>query len=340
MKKTRESFTDLYAEKFSSVKELIRALKRRKGEEKKRYPNFVVAQDYYQVSSYEEAYSLLLSPWKGAHGDIEEKFEKRVDGLREELEAKLASEPAEQPAELPCWREKPKHPREVRTREFVLPITHRSWPYKIEETEEKVLNQLACIALLEKDYGWRCKISLLAGWAGTIHEGKKTQLACLINIKRADEPFDIRKIAAPVIHPAMELVTDQWKRTLSSEEAMGEEFLKCAGGWGSYGGEGVDYVLRNRDAIFVSYGLDLVPALPRLAKPVLMGTETITYGFGYLETLPCGDVIAYLNWFGKKREFGRYYIAKDLTVDSEGKWEKGDKTLDLLEMRYEEEMVS
>ncbi len=340
MKKTRESFTDLYAERFSSLKELIRALKRRKDEEKKHYPNFVVTKRDYQVSSYKEAYSLLLKPWDGAHGDIEERFERRVDELRRELKAKLDSEPAEQPAELPCWREKPKRPRKVRTREFVLALEHRSWPYRIEETEETVLTQLACIALLERDYGWRYKISLFAGWAGTIHEGKKTQLACLVNIKKADEPFDIRKIAAPTIHPAMELVTGRWKRTLSSEEAMGEEFLKCTNGWSHCDEEGVDFALRGKDAIFADCDLDLVPALPRLAKPVLAGTETIIGGFGYLETLPCGDVIAYLDWFGEKREFGRYYIAKDLTVDSKGKWEKGDKTLDLLNERYEWEMVN
>jgi hypothetical protein len=101
MKKTRENFTSLYAEKFSSPKEFVQTLKRRRNEEKIHHPYFSPSKIEYRVSSYEEAYSLFLSPWDGAHGDIEERFKKRVEELRKELNDKLASEGSEKPCDRP-----------------------------------------------------------------------------------------------------------------------------------------------------------------------------------------------------------------------------------------------
>ena len=352
MKKTRECFTDLYAEKFSSPKEFVGALKRRKSKEDEDYPGSYELKTYYKVSSYEEAYPLFLSPWNGEKNDIEERFEKRVEELRKELQGKLASEGPEKPYDRPWWWAKPKHPREAKKREFVLGIEKRVWPYKTEETEDKVLTQLACIALLERDYGWRCAISTFDAWHGKIHTGKDTELVCLVNIKKAEESFDIKKIACPALHPSMELLTGLWQRTLSAKEAMGEEYLKCKGGWGNWYFYRprwlLDYIHRDDGAIFVDCDLDLVSALPRLIKPVIAGTETKLTGgkgwapYGWLETLPCGDEIAYLRRCDRRDEFARYYIAENVTVAyyDKDKRIKGDKTKDLLEEREAWEMVN
>ena len=231
-----------------------------------------------------------------------------------------------------------------------MEVERRTPPYKIEETEEKILTQLACIALLERDYGWHCAISMFKGWAGMIHPGKDTYLACLVSIKKADEPFDIKKIAAPAIHPVMALLACQWKNTLSDDGAMGEEFLKCKRGWLGWRDIDCGEVLGCKDAIFVRYGLcgtGLISALPRLIKPVTAGIEAQGESkgwapYGWLEILPCGDEIAYLRWGGDERgEFARYYIAEDVTVayyDNE-KRIKGNKTNDLLEEWIAWEMV-
>ncbi len=130
---------------------------------------------------------------------------------------------------------------------------------------------------MEKDYGYRCGISVISGWAGEIHSGKDAQLTCTIRIKKADEPFDIKKLASPAIHGAMEFLMERWRMALSNEKAMGKEHLKCRDGWDNWcfeGNEqGVNFVRREKDAIFVDCDMDIVGLLARLSKPVVAGIE-------------------------------------------------------------------
>ncbi len=141
MKKIKESFTDFYAERFANPKEFVRTLKKRLGKGKMNRSCLSGLKNECGISSFEEVYSLLLNGWGGYRRDIDAKFDERVEELRKEMKEKSSSEVIEKTVK--ATKGKKKHQREVCKKEFVLGIEKRNWPWPTEETERRILIQLA-----------------------------------------------------------------------------------------------------------------------------------------------------------------------------------------------------
>ena len=95
------------------------------------------------------------------------------------------------------------------------------------EIEMRMSEQLAGIASLERDFGFRCRISVAFAPFSGYPRSKKTNTACILKVKDEGQPFDIKRLAFPVVHSAMlRALMFRWERTVSAEDGLNASYEK------------------------------------------------------------------------------------------------------------------
>ncbi len=298
MKKTRKSYADLYVENFADAEEFIATLEERKEEGEKNHANF----QWYGLSSWKEAYKDLRGEGKGLE-ELEERFALYLAGL-EAMTKKRQKEAA-------------KRRPEGRDIEFLFVADEADegdGEAAYMGIRERRLSQLAGIALLEKNYGYRCSVSLaFPAYGGEPREGK-TNVACLIRLKGLQEPFSLKKLSCLPLRPnSLTALLSRWEHSVGHSNGLNQGYdsyhfnhpyargKSSALNWGlKRKVEFFDLVKEGGSSLICLECADRIEdVLKRLTTPILVGRkfapgEHYIKDFAAWETLENGDVNAYI----------------------------------------------
>ena len=241
MRKMRKAYegvrgADLYVEEFGDYREFLETLERRKPEEAKNTSpsDYKLTVDWNGVGSRDEAYDLLKKGWDAPVKRIVCDFDKNLAKTRERVRRRnfasvegFAPIPAHAVMNLPnSMINQRTEAKKTKILDFIIMID-RACNVSTREIERKMSEQLAAIASLERDFGFRCRISVsFAPFSGYAREGK-TNAACVLKVKDESQPFDIKRLAFPIVHSAMlRALMFRWERTLSAEDGLNSPYSK------------------------------------------------------------------------------------------------------------------
>ena len=241
MRKMRKAYegvkgADLYVEEFGDYREFLETLERRKPEEAKNTSpsDYKLTVDWNGVGSWDEAYDLLKKGWDAPVKRIVCDFDKNLAKTRERTRRRnfasvegFAPIPAHAVMNLPnSMINQRTEAKKTKILDFIVMID-RACHVSTMEIERKMSEQLAAIASLERDFGFRCRISVaFAPFSGYAREGK-TNTACVLKVKDESQPFDIKRLAFPIVHSAMlRALMFRWERTLSAEDGLNASYGK------------------------------------------------------------------------------------------------------------------
>ncbi len=237
MEKTVQKYEEcpnasMYVERFDNYKEFIETLDRRLPEEKKNNPNGCKLGSWHGVNSWEEAYKLLLEGWDKPVKSMAMSFDRNLIKVREKTRRKTFSNvagfapiPAHAVMNLPnSMLDQKMERRKTKVLDFLIMIDRACSP-SANEIEERMSKQLAGIAALERDYGYRCRISVsFVPFSGRPRNGK-TNVCCVLKVKDESQPFDIKRLAFPTVHVAMlRALMFRWERTLTAVDGIGLKY--------------------------------------------------------------------------------------------------------------------
>ncbi len=339
MRKTRKSYADLYVEDFADAEEFIATLEERKGELKKNYTEF----RHYGLSSWEEAYKDLRGEGKGLE-ELEERFALYLAGL-EAMTKKRQKEAAERRPEG----------RDV---EFLF-VADEADEDDSESAymgiRERRLSQLAGIALLEKNYGYRCSVSLaFPAYGGEPREGK-TNVACLIRLKGLQEPFSLKKLSCLPLRPnSLTALLSRWESSVGHSGGLSQEYesYHCNRPYGRRNSGALKWEFKrkaeffdlvkdeNSSLICLECADKIEDVLKRLTTPILVGRTSISTSdfknYGVLETLKNGDIKAYTDRAASDL-LANYDNASNITRTPNGEIYEGNALQEIAEKRAEQE---
>ncbi len=349
MKKTRKSYADLYIENFTDAEEFIATLEERKEEVKKNYVSF----QYYGLSSWKEAYKDLRGEGKG-FDDLEERFALYLAGLEAmaEKRGKEAAKGQREGGETAKMRPK------GRDIEFLF-IADKADECDGEAAymgiKERRLSQLAGIALLEKNYGCRCSISLAcSAYEGEPREGK-TNVACLIRLKSLKEPFSLRKLSCLPLKPnALTALLSRWESSVGHSSGLSQKYesYHCARPYVREKSSALKWEFKrkmeffdlikdeNSSLICLECADKIEDVLKRLTTPILVGRKSVSTrrfeNYGVLDTLKNGDVNAYTDSAASDL-LASYDNASNVTRTPNGEIYEGNALQEIAEKRAEQE---
>lgn len=156
MERAKETLTALYLESFSNLKEFMRTLE---GREEERIRSVSPHFHYQESSGCKEAFAMA---GKGNEGNIEKRFEERLKEARQAMKAKEGEEKEEKADGSFAIKRKAAHQAQIKKGEFMILLDQRGISGPSKETEEAMLSQPSCIALLERDYGLRSGVSVFS----------------------------------------------------------------------------------------------------------------------------------------------------------------------------------
>lgn len=222
----------MYVERFGNYREFIETLNKRLPEERKNNPSGCELGSWYGVNSWDEAYKLLLEGWDKPVRSIEMNFDHNLMKVREKARRKTFSSvagfapiPAHAVMNLPnSMLDQKMESRKTKVLDFLIMID-RACSHSAQEIEERMSKQLAGIAALERDYGYRCRISVSFAAFSGYPRGGKANACCVLKVKDESQPFDIKRLAFPIAHAAMlRALMFRWERTLTAEGGIGVKY--------------------------------------------------------------------------------------------------------------------
>lgn len=233
MEKVRKTYVNcptasLYVERFRNYREFLDTLDARKGEEKKSWEQRTPLDSWNGVTSWDEAYKLLLDGWEKPVKNIEMNFDKSLMKVREKSRRKtfaniagFAPIPAHAVMNLPnSMLDQRMEARKTKVLDFLIMID-RACKNSASEIEKRMSEQLAGIASLERDYGYRCRINVAFSAFSGGPRGNKVNTACILKVKDESQPFDIKRLAFPIVHAGMlRALMFRWERTLTAKDAL------------------------------------------------------------------------------------------------------------------------
>ncbi len=343
MKKTRKSYADLYIEGFADAEEFIATLEERKGVD--------TGLHCYGVSSWEEAYKDLRGEGKG-FDDLEERFALYLAGL-EAMTEKRQKEGQKEGGETA------KRCPKGRDIEFLF-VADEADESDGEATymgiRERRLSQLAGIALLEKNYGCRCSVSLACpAYEGEPREGK-TNVACLIRLKSLKEPFSLKKLSCLPLKPnSLTALLSRWEKSVGHSSGLNREYesYHCNRPYGRRNSGALNWEFKrkmeffdlikdeNSSLICLECADKIEDVLKRLTTPILVGRKSVSTrcfkNYGVLDTLKNGDVNAYTDSAASDL-LASYDNASNITRTPNGEIYEGNALQEITEKRAEQEL--
>ena len=220
-----------YIEKFDNYGEFLSAINRRQDDAYNKKSSISFG-SFVGASSWEEIDKMLINGWDSPVPDMKKMFdEKSMKVSERNRRVQFSSVQGYAPivahavmnlpnSMIDCRQEK----RKTKILNFVIMID-RACSVEADEIKRKMSEQLAGIARLERDLGYRCRISVAFAAFGDCPDDDETYVAAVVKIKDESQPFDIKRVAFPIVHPAMlRAYMFAWEGTLTSAESLGESY--------------------------------------------------------------------------------------------------------------------
>lgn len=216
---------ELYYEQFTSFEEYARIVENRQKtnahDKSSDLDHIARNKSWSGVGSYDEAKKLLLNGWDSQVENIKTSFKKEVSELGNKNVIKICSDVVGFMPIVPnaimglpkSMLNQKSGTRKQRVVKFLI-LMNRSCGYSSEQIIEKMSKILARIAVLERK-GVRCRIEVF----GSFHDGNKNGTRVIpahsILIKSENQLFDIKRVAFPMAHTAMQRVYGfSWENSL------------------------------------------------------------------------------------------------------------------------------
>lgn len=209
----------LYYEQFNSYDEYVKILEQRNKDNAHRVEHklenlndvYHRESDWYGVKSYDEAKNLLVKGWDSQVEYLKKRLTKEIDLIDDKKVSRMFNDVAgfmpivpnaimNLPISMINIRTERKKSKIIK---FLIGM-NRSWTYDSKKIIDKMSKILARIAVLEK-HGYRCRIEIF----GSFHDGSennKTIVCHSVLIKSENQLFDLKRVAFPIAHTAMQRV--------------------------------------------------------------------------------------------------------------------------------------
>lgn len=207
------STNKMYYEQFGSYEEYLRVLEERNKTNAHRSDNKLenLTGSWYGVRSYEEARNLLVNGWEKQVDYLKTKLMKEIDLCDDKKIVRMFNDVAGYMPIVPnaimnlpnAMINQRTDRKKSKIIKFLIGM-NRSCSYSSEEIIDKMSKILARIAILEK-HGYRCRLEIF----GSFHDGDEDYktIAChSVLIKSENQLFDLRRVAFPIAHTAMQRV--------------------------------------------------------------------------------------------------------------------------------------
>lgn len=216
----------LYVEKFDNYQDLIKTINDRQPEAANKMRNIDMG-SWTGVDDWKKANDLLQNGWEAPVKEINKRFDNAMNKTIEKRRmAQFANVQGFCPIVPNALRNLPNSmidlKRDVKKTKILnfLIIIDRACRNSTDEIEKKMVEQLSAIAKLERDDGYRCRISVLATFcSGTPKSG--TNIAGIVKVKDESQPFDIKRLSFPIVHAAMlRAFMFAWEGTVNAKDAL------------------------------------------------------------------------------------------------------------------------
>lgn len=206
-------YNKMYYEQFGSYDEYLRILEDRNKtnphRERERLEN--LTGEWNGVNSYEEARDLLVNGWESQVTYLKKRLAKEIDLCDDKKVVKTYNDVAgympivpnaimNLPIAMINQRTDRKKSKVIK---FLIGM-NRSCGYSSKDIIDKMSKILARIAILER-HGYRCRLEVF----GAFHTGEDCEktIAChSVLIKSENQLFDLKRVAFPIAHTAMQRV--------------------------------------------------------------------------------------------------------------------------------------
>lgn len=207
----------LYLEKYNNFSDFINTVERRNTDAPRSthndMRNLISDPSWVGVKSWDEVKSLILNGYDAPVKKLNAAFIKEVNNLNERQAKVMVNDVAGYVVNVPAYlKGLPQHMINIKktTKKYKILNILIEGGVSCDVSASKLTDQfakiLAKIALLEKS-GYRCRIELLntfaAGEGSWQFKGQKIAPAFKVLLKSESQPFDIKRIAFPIVHPAM-----------------------------------------------------------------------------------------------------------------------------------------
>ena len=220
----KKIFEDLYYEQFGSYDEYWRIVEQRNREnphcDSQSFEHICDDKSWVGCGSYEEAKSLLVKGWDANVEMLKECVKKEIDLIGDKRLTKTFSDVAGFMPIVPnaimnipnCMLNAKQERRKAKVIKFLF-FMNRSYRYNSDDIIRKMSKILARISVLEK-HGYRCRIEIFGSFHSGYSNGKMI-VAHSVLIKSENQLFDIKRMAFPIAHSAMQRVFGfAWENSL------------------------------------------------------------------------------------------------------------------------------
>lgn len=260
----------LYYEQFSSYEEYARVVEEREKanshDRDMSLEHICDDSDWVGAKSFEEAKGLLMNGWDASVEELKKGVAREMDMAENKRAVKEFPDVvgympivAKAVMGLPdCMLNQRKEIKKTKVVKFLVAM-NRASRYSSQSIIDKMSRILARIALLEKS-GYRCRIEIFGSFHSGKERGSRTIACHSVMVKSEMQPFDMRRLAFPIAHSAMQRCFGfAWENSLPIE-------------YGSYHNDGLGRSVQYWED---AYREDLLGALnEKNERIVLVGMET------------------------------------------------------------------
>lgn len=219
-----------YCESFDNYVDFVHTLRKRQNEKPFRKIEDAVDCSFAGIKNIQEGFDLLENGWDKPVEAINRKFSSMLDHVTEKVDKVRFRDvqgfaPSVPSALMGLPRSMYNQRKEVKKTKILnfLICIDRAWNVSNEQIVDKMTEQLATIAKLERDCGYRCRISVMFAATGG-YTKKGTMCSCVLKVKDESQPFDIKRLAFPVCHSAMlREMMFAWEGTLNAKGSLEAE---------------------------------------------------------------------------------------------------------------------
>ena len=201
----------IYYESFDNYQEFIDTIISRQPNAYKKINEWIDGnEDFTGVKSFDEAKGLLLNGWSKEVENLKNAFNKELSSIERKSRIKtFANVQGFMPIVPHAIMRLPNSMIDIRMEsakskilKFMI-IIDRACKNSVEDIIEKMSKQLAVISSIEKSGKYRCRIEALFNSFGDEYDRNLNYASCSVMVKRESQPFDIKRLAYPIIHPSM-----------------------------------------------------------------------------------------------------------------------------------------
>lgn len=213
----------LYYEQFQDFNEYQKIVENRMKEKNCYKASF--DKTWHGVDTYEEAKDLLLKGWNAKVEQLKTQIKNEIYELSNKSTKKMQAGPVGFMPIVPnailglpnSMLNINKDTKKQRIIKFLI-YMNRSCGYSSSKIIDKMSKILARIANLERQ-GYRCRIETFGSFHSGEKNGKPVIVAHSILIKSESQLFDIKRVAFPMAHTAMQRVFGfSWERSLPLDD--------------------------------------------------------------------------------------------------------------------------